>query len=170
MASTVSICNQALSLLGEAPIISLDDDSNTAALCKANYSDLRDAVLEAGNWSFALQWLKLPKLASPPVSEYANAYEIPPNVIRIIFVGTSFNDPAEYTPMFVNVLAQRIAAELSIAITNSLPVHGRMMEMYETKLNEALSSDNSQGRAKKITSSWLQAGRVGGARLAGPNV
>jgi hypothetical protein len=53
MVSSTSICNQAMSWLSVDPIISLEDDSNTAQWCRLNYPFLRDAVLEERNWTFA---------------------------------------------------------------------------------------------------------------------
>ena len=53
MVSSTSICNQALSWLAVDPIISLEDDSNTAQWCRLNYPFLRDAVLEERMWTFA---------------------------------------------------------------------------------------------------------------------
>jgi hypothetical protein len=53
MVSETSICNQALSWLSVDPIISLEDDSNTAQWCRLNYPFLRDAVLEERMWTFS---------------------------------------------------------------------------------------------------------------------
>ena len=51
--SEVSICNQALSWLGQPAISSLDQQSTSAELCKNNYPHLRDALLESRMWTFA---------------------------------------------------------------------------------------------------------------------
>jgi hypothetical protein len=53
MVSETSICNQAMSWLSVDPIISLEDDSNTAQWCRLNYPFLRDAVLEERMWTFS---------------------------------------------------------------------------------------------------------------------
>lgn len=81
--SEVSICNQALGWLGEQTIISLDDDTRPAQLCKANYAPLRDAVTEAHNWTFASRRYELPQLLNSPVFYYAQAYAIPTEVLRV---------------------------------------------------------------------------------------
>lgn len=52
--SEVVICNKALAHLGEDPITSLDDPSKKAELCRLQYPSLRDAVIEARMWRFAL--------------------------------------------------------------------------------------------------------------------
>ncbi len=54
MVSEVSICNQALSWLGQDPITSLDDNSKAAEWMNNNYPFLRDAVISERMWSFAL--------------------------------------------------------------------------------------------------------------------
>ena len=59
MATETSICNAALNLLGSSNITSIDDDNTKARLCKSNYDELRQAVLEEGNWSFAMRRYKL---------------------------------------------------------------------------------------------------------------
>lgn len=53
MVSEVSICNQALSWLGEARISSLDDPGTTARRMRDNYPFIRDVVLEERDWTFA---------------------------------------------------------------------------------------------------------------------
>jgi len=84
MASEVSICNQALGWLGANLITSLDDETTEAVLCKANYSHLRDAVLEEADWTFATRRFKLVKSPNEPVYGYANKFQIPNDALRLI--------------------------------------------------------------------------------------
>ena len=51
--SEVSICNQALTFLGQKPITSLNDANTTAEWMRNNYPFIRDAVLEERMWTFA---------------------------------------------------------------------------------------------------------------------
>ena len=91
--SEVSICNQALSWLGQEPIISLDDETRTAWLCKSNYGPLRDAVLEGHDWKFAMKRYQLPALVPAPVFGWSNAYPLPSEVLRVKeFNLVDFND------------------------------------------------------------------------------
>jgi hypothetical protein len=53
MISEISICNQALTWLGQKPIVSFADQSTTAEWMRNNYEFLRDAVLEERSWTFA---------------------------------------------------------------------------------------------------------------------
>lgn len=75
MADEVTICNQALSQLGANLIISLDDTSKEGILCKANYTELRDAVLEEGRWSFATKrYILTTKAGTDPLWGFSNRF------------------------------------------------------------------------------------------------
>ena len=84
MASEVSICNQALSWLGASRIISLDDGTTNAVLCKDNYAELRNAVLEEGKFTFATgRFSSSAPLADPPAYGYSKSFLIS-NLILIV--------------------------------------------------------------------------------------
>lgn len=84
--SPVEICNMALGWLGGNLIISLNDPSIEAKLCKAVYAPLRDAVLEERAWTFAVKRLVPAALVALPVYGYDKAFQIPVEVIRILQV------------------------------------------------------------------------------------
>jgi len=83
-ASEVAICNQSLSWLAANTIISLDDDTVEAGLCKANYALLRDAVLNERAWTFATKRFTLTPLVEEPEYGYGNQFLIPSTVLTII--------------------------------------------------------------------------------------
>ena len=85
--SEVSICNQALSLVGAKSITSLDDDVNEAKLCKLNYAPVRDAVLAEHDWTFATRWETLAASANPAPGEFTNEFPLPSDVLAVLFVG-----------------------------------------------------------------------------------
>ena len=190
--SEVSICNQALSLLGAigrdntVPLTSLDDDTNTARLCRLNYVPIRDAVLGEHNWSFATRWETLAESADPPPGEYAREYRLPPDVLEVLFVGEDYNNPQEwrlednairtdgpgkiqaiyrvedttkYSSLFTQALVSRLAAELAIPITNSRSLMENMFAMYDQKMRRAAARDSQQGTSRRIRSTWLSRSR-----------
>lgn len=84
----VDICNAALSLLGgTARILTLDPPDGTAeaALCSQFYAQARDAVLEAGQWSFAMRRVEAEPLDSPSTN-WAFAYRKPGDAIKLVAV------------------------------------------------------------------------------------
>ena len=90
--SEVAICNIALGWVGGDLIISLDDDSVEAKLCKANYAPLRDAVLEEREWTFAVKRVEPSALAALPLYGFDKAFQIPPDTIRILQVTRAGED------------------------------------------------------------------------------
>ena len=86
MTDRIDIANIALTMLGEEPITSVDDDSKPARAIKLNYSIARDAALEAYEWSFAVRQFKPNKLVDPPLWMYEYAYEIPSDILRVLAV------------------------------------------------------------------------------------
>ena len=95
MASTVEICNLALGWLGCNLIISIDDETAEASLCKVNFPLLRDAVLEARAWTFASKRTTLPPtvggLPAEEVFGYASRFTVPADCIRILMAGSTPN-------------------------------------------------------------------------------
>ena len=86
MSERIDIANQALSLLGEAQITSLEDDLNRALQMRINYIPSRDATLEAHDWSFAIERFIPAQNATPPVYGPGIAYDLPANILRVIAV------------------------------------------------------------------------------------
>ena len=92
-ASPVEICNLAISWLAGSRITSLDDDSDEARLCKANYDSSRRAVLEEREWTFAVKRIQLPQLAETPLFGYLYKFLVPSDLLYSIGV----YDPAHAT-------------------------------------------------------------------------
>jgi hypothetical protein len=113
MASEVTICNQALSWLGQTPITSLEDPSTTAQLCKANYSELRQAVLEDSRWHFARMTfiLDTPELIPPTEwTDYAFKFPLPPVgmlIVRDVYENRQGDVEAQWTVQGEYIYANR---------------------------------------------------------------
>jgi hypothetical protein len=86
MATEVSICSNALRILGDDPITSLTDDTERARLCNALYGPSRDAVLRAHPWNFAITRVTLAQLSTTPAYEYSYQYALPtdPYCLRVL--------------------------------------------------------------------------------------
>lgn len=86
MATEVSICSNALRILGDDPITSLTDDTERARLCNSLYVPARDAVLRSHPWNFAITRATLAQLSTTPAYEYAYQYSLPtdPYCLRVL--------------------------------------------------------------------------------------
>lgn len=91
----VSICSEALILLGAAPISSLSDGSPSATACAALYAGLRDNLITSYIWSWSLKKVQLSRLASAPLNEWKYSYQLPSAMLSgVIAVFDSSGDNA----------------------------------------------------------------------------
>ena len=88
MASEVEICNMALSFLGVDTIAALTEDSNEGKLCRLHYPLVRDAVLRAYSWGFAIRRTSLAAVLPAPDYQWLHQYQLPtgPSPLRCLRV------------------------------------------------------------------------------------
>lgn len=189
--SEVSIANQALGWLGANLITSLDDEQVEAQLIKANYDQLRDAVMEDHAWTFANARSVLTPTVEEPEFGTTQRFLIRPDTIRVlrvedsenafgtlrwsleqrhiianvekifVFYTTRITDPALFSPAYVQALAQRLAADLAIPLTESGKLMERHWALYREKIQAAAATDGMQGINQQITSTRLLRSRTG---------
>lgn len=77
----ISICSDALILLGAAPISSFTEGSDAAQACDRLYPDIRDALISAYVWSWSLKKIQLSRLSTAPTNEWQYAYQLPGDML-----------------------------------------------------------------------------------------
>lgn len=88
-----SICNKALSLIGEQPINSIDDSTSVAArICNQYYDFSVQTVLEGGKWPFATVEEPVQRLDEQPLAkEQKYTFKIPNDCVLVVDVKARFN-------------------------------------------------------------------------------
>ena len=184
--SEVEICNVALAALGEAPLSSLEETTDVARLARARYDMVRDAVLRAHPWNFAIARALLPALAEAPAFGFATAFALPVDCLRVLEAGTPpaawrvegrrvltdqgaplpllyirrATETGLYDALFVEALAARLGADLALRITENTSRAAALWELYQAKLREARSADGREGTSDNLPDgSWLEARR-----------
>lgn len=97
MTSEIDIVNSSLVMLGQRPITSLSDGSDTSLAAASVYSSARDGLLREFPWNFARNQLALNQLATAPI-----ALELLPNNHgpgRIIYT-IAFAAPSDILRLF----------------------------------------------------------------------
>jgi hypothetical protein len=85
--TVTQICNLALSRIGARRLASYESDTSTEATsCRLHYDLARDGLLRRHQWDFAKDTQKLTKLPASPTSQWATAWQIPADCVRIIGV------------------------------------------------------------------------------------
>ena len=88
-----SICNKALSLVGEQPINSVEDNTTLPArICSQHYDLAMQTILEGGKWPFATVQEPVERIfTSKPDKEQKYVYKIPNNCVLVIDLKKRFD-------------------------------------------------------------------------------
>lgn len=188
MAADTDICNLALSRIGHYDLLSsLDEASKAAKLCKINYAPTRDAVLRAHPWNFAIKRVTLASDDAVIPFEYAYRFPLPSDCLKVVRTNldaegcpadyriegralltdesvvsieyiAQVTDVTLYDALFVDLLAQRLAMELVIPMTDNATAYKTLADVYQAKLTEARSTDAQEGTPRDfVFDDWLRA-------------
>jgi hypothetical protein len=145
--SKIDLCSLALLKIGADSIASFEEGTAEAEVAANLYPIVRDALISAHPWNFALAQRTLAKLSIEPVADFDNAFQLPPDCLRVLSAGiegrgrgldyrisehylhanveavvlTYLYRPNEtdFPPFFNMALIARLAAEFCIPLTDS---------------------------------------------------
>ncbi len=188
MATPVSICSNALLRLGAKAISSFTDNLDTAPLCANLYDDVVKSLLRAHNWNFAVRRAQLPAEVATPLYEYSYQHRIPADCLRLLEVDIDTDDyqlennrvlcdttpvnilyvayvtdTAQYDSLFVELLTQKMVAELAYAVTRSDSKASSEMQKFVALLKQARSIDAQECPNRQMTDFPLLSVRSGGS-------
>ncbi len=170
--SDVALCARALIRIGAAPLSSFDDGTAESEIAGALYGPVRDALLSAYAWSFATGQVALAQLSEAPAADYAHAYQLPTDFLRALSAGTGARgrglryrisgntlhtdadrvlltyiyrpEEESFPPYFDAALIARLAAELTIPVTESTSRAETMFRLAEVEFERARQIDAQQ--------------------------
>jgi hypothetical protein len=181
VASEVGICNGALTKVGEETIISLGEDSKAARLCNLMFDRLRDSILRAHPWNFAIKRVALAELTTTPIFGFAKQFQLPTDSLRVLRTdedqiphqiegrilltdaGTvqikyiaQITDPNLFDSLFIQALEDRIGAELAYNLSDNRALSVDMRAKYKETLKEARAMDGQEGVSDIVEADeWL---------------
>ena len=185
----VGLCNAALDLVSANRITSIDEASIGARLCKGNWAIVRDAILEAKEWTFAIRRERLSAETTGPAFGFAASYAIPSDVVRVLTARTADDRPVEWvregwkllcdeaggldvrfiirvedtalwSPGFQVAFTYLLACRITSAINEDAGREAQLYKLYEVALKKAATRDGMQGLGQAITpGDWLRASR-----------
>lgn len=183
-ATALQICNNALLMLGNITITSLDDTGKAAVLCNHFYQQVIDATLRAYKWNCATVRDTLTADETAPEFGFAYRYAVPDDCLRVLGMSedkTRFKvengyiltddsegmvsyikriDAADMDKLLIDAASARMAATLAFPLTNSQSVAEAMWKFYLERLDEARTVDASEGSSEQmLNDDWLNARR-----------
>ena len=179
--SVVQIVNNALVKIGANAILTLTEDSEAARAANLIYEQIRDSCIRDHVWNFAVNRVELAQNSTAPAFEFSYQYNLPSDCLRVLQMedmstlykieggklltdeGTAkilylarVEDVNLFDAMFVEALSARLAAELSVTLSESNTLYSNMMEMYNRKIADARSMDAQEsGYIEIVADTWL---------------
>lgn len=119
MASSVSICSNALIMLGSAPFSSFDEPKPHVRAAANLYPSVRDDVLRLHSWNCAVDRVLLAPLVNAPPFDFQHAFQLPGNWLRTLQVGNA-GDTIPYRMEGQKILADVTALPLVYVFRNEV--------------------------------------------------
>lgn len=185
--SAVSICSNALLLLGDSPIDSFDVDNNRTRLVANLYAYKRNKVLRAHPWNCATKRVILSPDVTAPEFDWAYQFTLPDDWLRTLSVGLE-DDPDDYRPegrlilmdsnvcrlryiwnneveatwdsLLIDAMTQVMVAALTYPITKSTTKQATEEEIVKRVLKEARSVDGQEAPPETLGDFPLLSNRI----------
>jgi hypothetical protein len=177
--SKTEILNKALTLVGAAPVVNIDDDTNNARILSRVYEISLRSILSECKWNFATK-RQLLTVSADTMDWYDSGetivYQKPIDMIRIF--GTNDRDsawreegdyivsdtsglgvryvyyldvPSKYPSYFIDAFIDKLCSEIAYAIVNSASLGQLYVEKYEKiSLPRAMSCNSQTGTQQSI--------------------
>jgi len=139
MASTTSIANRALQLLGAKRVTSLSEDSRNARSMNVAYEPVRDALLQKYPWSFAVKRAALAADGDAPLHGRARSFTLPSDYIRLLdpYPEVNYNDRDWFVEG--NAIYTNESAPLNIRYISRVTDPNLMHPLFREMLSHALA-------------------------------
>lgn len=191
MATGVSICSNALLMLGAQTINDFADQLNLdrAKLCANLYPTVRDDMLRSHPWNCAIKRAVLAPDAVAPAFGYTHSFELPADFMRVLEVGTNgsqidyliegrtiqadttvlelryvFRNEVENTwdAHLVKLVTLAMAAALAYPVTQSSALQQSFEQKLEMTLKRARAVDGQEDPPQTLGDERLLQARFGG--------
>lgn len=162
----VSVCSNALLMLGAQPINDFNENNDRARLAANLYPGVRDALLREHPWNCAIKRVLLAPDVVKPAFGYRHSFTLPADYLRVLSVGElgerleyliegrsllanvssiklryvfQNTDISTYDAILVNLLELAMASKLAYAITQSTSMAQARLQEFQLALRTAKS-------------------------------
>lgn len=176
--SATDLCSRALIALGGRPIAAFDEATLEAELARHLYAPVRDGLLSAYPWRFAVRQAALPLLPQAPAADFTHAFQLPPDFLRALSAGLADQgrglayrisgfrleadtdaltltyiarpDESGFPPFFDLALIARLAAEFCLPLTESTSRAQLLFKVADDEFRRAKAIDSQQDEPGRI--------------------
>lgn len=188
MATGVSICSNALLMLGSQTINDFNEPVVRASIAANLYPTVRDDLLRTHPWNCTIKRVLLAPDATPPAFGYDNQFELPADFLRVLEVGQAglqidylvegrhilanatsvelryvYLNPVENTwdANLVALMTLAMAAAMAYAITQSAAVRDSLKQDLEMAKKVARAVDGQEDPPQTLGDERMYASRFG---------
>lgn len=175
--SATTICNEALTFLGESLLLTFPEESRSSDLCEVYYDRIVASELSKHPWNFALAMAALTRAETTPPFEFSFQYVLPVDLLRILrvyppkykwrrvgqYLLTNLNtvsieyitlvDESLFSPTFSEVVSARLAMTLAEIITERENKLTQAANWYQLALQEAHTVDSQEHSVDEMENS-----------------
>jgi hypothetical protein len=192
-ATSVSICSNALLMLGDKPIASFSEDQDRARLASNLWEHVRDHVLRSHPWNCAIKRETLAPDVTAPAFDWPYQFSLPADFLKALSIGEmgregefriegrkllcddnpcflryifKNDNPGTYDPMLVEVMTAEMAHRMAYAITQSASLVDTMASKAAQLMRRARAVDGQDDTPEQLGDNQLVAARFLGSRWA----
>lgn len=144
----ITVCSNAIMLLGGQPIQSFDDAGAGALLAKSLFPNIYKTFLSSSNWNFATKQFELAQLVDQPLNtDFKYMYQLPNDVLRINGIHPNSNYAIELDKLLTNENKITIEYQSLIPVQN-LPAFAVETLQYLVAANLAIPLTNDSKKAE----------------------
>lgn len=190
-ATAVSICSNALLMLGDKPISDFNEDQDRARLASNLWEQVRDHVLRSHPWNCAIKREALAPDATAPAFDWSYQYTLPSDFLKALSIGEmgqegefriegrkllcddnpcylryifKNDNPGTWDPGLVEVMTLEMAHRMAYAITQSASMVDTMAQKAAMVLRRARAVDGQDDTPEQLGDNPLYAARFTGGR------
>lgn len=168
MTSMISICSNAIVMLGGDPISSFSEPNDHARACSNLYPSVRDTILRAHPWNCATKREIFAPLTTKPPFDFLYQFQLPGDWIRNIQIGRKGEsipfrhegnriladvtalpivylfrniDEGTWSTNLIHVMELAMAAKIAYSVTGSISMRDSVREELKTELKIAKAID-----------------------------
>lgn len=190
--TAVSICANALLMLGQRPISSFDEaqENDHALLAASLWPTVRDYVLRSHPWNCAIKRVSLAADVDAPSFDYRHQFTLPGDFLRALSVGREGegadykieggkllsdegpcllryifrnDDPASYDGMLVMALTAAMRCAFAYPTTQSTSLEAQLDAVLRPLLKQARAVDGMEDTPERMGDSPLMQARYMGS-------
>jgi hypothetical protein len=188
VATQVSICSNALLMLGAQTISAIDEDTPRAIIASNLYDDTRNAVLRSHPWNCAVKRVVLAADSEAPAFDYSAQFTLPGDFLRVLSVGEETEDidykvesgkilasgtslalryiwknttESTWDAMLVKAMELQMSAAMAYAITMSAAKEQLQLEKLERFMKQCRAVDGQDDPPQQLGDERLLNARFG---------